>query len=86
MNSIDTAENVEVRHFMDDEHQITIGIHKDIWPVLQGVANRKSKTAGWLNGAGGDWDNMNIWIIGRLAKCPSNIEPHNWISKVVEDL
>ena len=76
MNSVDPGKNVEVRHFMDDEHQLSIGVDKDIWPALQAIANQQTK--------GSDWYNLNIWIIRRLITCPGNIEPHQWISQAIE--
>ncbi len=84
MNSIDRNENTEVRHFMDDERQISIGIAPEAWIALQALANEKAKEAGWLNGRGSDWDNLNIWVIGRLARCPDGIEPYQWIAQAAK--
>ena len=79
MVSIKQAENVETRHFMDDEHQITIGVDKNMWQILQLVANYNTKI-------GSDWHNLNVWIINRLLSKPKDIEPWEWISKAVIDL
>lgn len=83
MVSISPEKNVEVRHFMDDEHQITIGVDAELWDILQRIANYTAKRKGWLDGRGSDWDNLNIWIVGRVAKRPKDVEPYQWISAVV---
>lgn len=84
MRSIGTAKNVEVRHFMDDEHQITIGIDRDLWPIVQGLANQAASERQWLGGKGSDGDHLNLWIIGHLARCPKGVEAHDWVSQAVK--
>lgn len=76
---------VETRHFIDDEHQITIGIESELWPFLQQIANANAKRNGWLNGMGSDWDYLNIWIIRRVHSCPRDIEPWQWVEKAIID-
>lgn len=84
MRSIATGNNIEVRHFMDDEHQITIGIDSDLWPRIQLIANETARERRWLGGKGSDWDYLNIWVIGRLALCPKGVQGHDWISQAVQ--
>ena len=81
MRSIAIGSDIEARHFMDDDHQITIGIKRNLWPVLQDIANRTASERRWLSGKGSDWDYLNIWVIGRLSSCPEGIEPHDWLSR-----
>lgn len=81
MRSISTGKKTETRHFMDDEQQLTIGIHKDLWPIVQRIANRTANEKQWLGGRGSDFDYLNIWIIGCVARCPKNVELHEWISQ-----
>ena len=80
MNSICPDENVEVRHFMNDENQITIGINKDLWLIIQNLANAKSKQQDWLSGKASDSDNLNILVVSRLATRPKSVEAWQWIA------
>ena len=84
MMSIATGEDVEARHFMDGEHQITIGIDRNLWPRLQVVANEVARGKGWLRGSGTDWDCLNVWIIGRLNSCPKGMEPYAWVARAAQ--
>ena len=84
MNSIGTGTNYEARHFMDDERQITIAIDRDLWPMIQRVANQTANEEGWLGGRGSEWDYLNIWMISRLARCPRGVEGHDWVSQAVK--
>ena len=69
---------------MDDEHQITIGLDKNTWPILQEIANQTANEKKWLGGRGNDYEHLNIWLIGRLSNCPRGVEPHQWISKAID--
>jgi hypothetical protein len=71
---------------MDDEHQITIGINKDLWPKLQIMANILAKQHGWLSAKGNDRDYLNILVISLLASRPKEIEPWQWITKTLNDV
>lgn len=84
MNSIATAGNIETRHFMDDEHQITIGIDMDLWPALLRIAHQSARDNQWLAGRGTERDYLNIWIIGRLSTCSKGVEAHDWISQAAQ--
>ena len=81
MVSISPEQHVETRQFMDDEHQITIGIPAEIWPILQELANHEAKQNNWLNGRGSPWAYLNIWINRRLVAKPDEVEPWEWIAK-----
>jgi len=83
MVSISRDDNVEIRHFMDDEHQLTIGIRAELWPLLQELANREAERRKWLNGRGSDGNYLNIWVIGRLAEKPEKVEPWQWVASAV---
>jgi len=83
MRSIGTGDNIEARHFVDDEHQITIGIDRNLWPKVQRIANQTANDKQWLGGRGSEWDYLNIWIIGRLSGCPKGVDAHEWISQAV---
>jgi hypothetical protein len=73
------GQQVECRNFMDDEHQITIGIDSDLWPIIQQIANVTAKRKGWLAGHGSEWDYLNILIINLLSSRPFDKEPWEWI-------
>ena len=85
MRSIAAGINIETRHFMDDEHQITIGIDREFWPVVQRIANQRAIDKKWLASSGSEWDYLNIWIIGRLSSCPEGVDAHDWISKATQE-
>ena len=70
MLSIAPGENVEARHFMDEEHQITIGIARHQWPRLQRLANQAAEANGGRPDPGAEWDRLNGWILRRLSSCP----------------
>jgi len=72
----------EVRHFMSGEKQISIGIDNNHWDTIQRIANEQALSQNWLAGKGTNWDYLNIWIIGALFKCPRNVEPAEWITKI----
>ena len=84
MVSISPEQNVEVRHFMNDEHQLTIGVRGDVWPLLQELANHGAMSNNRLSGRGSDWTNLNIWIIGRLHVKPRGIEPWEWVARAAQ--
>jgi len=84
MRSIKNGDGVEARHFMDGEHQITIGIDRSLWPMVQRLANQTASSKRWLSGTGTEWDYLNIWIIGRISSCPKGVDAHAWISQAVE--
>jgi len=73
-----------VHHFMDDDHQLSIGVSKILWPVLQEMANREAQCSRWLGGLGSDWEYLNIWIIRRLADRPDGVEPWQWITRTAQ--
>ena len=67
---------------MNDEKQISIGIDNNHWNTIQRIANAQALSKNWLSGKGTNWDYLNIWIIGTLFKCPKNVEPAEWITKI----
>ncbi|MCX6864631.1 MAG: hypothetical protein NTV46_00170 [Verrucomicrobia bacterium] len=84
MRSIGTGDNIEVRHFMDDEHQITIGIDRNIWTIIQRIANQTAIDKQWLDGKGSEWEYLNCWIIDQLSRCSKEVDAHEWISQAAE--
>ena len=74
---------MESRHFFDDERQITVTVSIECWRQLQKLANETAASEGWLCGKGHDWDYLNIWIIGRLALRPIEIEKNEWIAQAI---
>ncbi|MCR6663786.1 MAG: hypothetical protein NVV60_11760 [Luteimonas sp.] len=83
MRSIGGGDNIEVRHFMDDEHQITIGLDRSLWPLIQRIANQAAADNQWLGAKGSEWEYLNIWIVGLVAQCPRGVEAHEWITDTV---
>ena len=79
----ESGEQIEVRHFMDDDYQITIGIDSELWPILQQIAIATAKRKGWLIGHGSSWDYLNLWVLGRLLHRPAKVEPWQWIEMAV---
>jgi hypothetical protein len=75
---------LETRHFMDDERQITISLETKAWESVQESANALALKNNWLAGTGGDYENLNIWIIGRLSACPPNVSSADWIMRSVK--
>jgi len=86
MLSIAPGENVEARHFMDDEHQITIGIARHQWPRLQRLANQAAEANGGRPDPGAEWDRLNGWILRRLSSCPRGVAPHAWVALAADAL
>jgi hypothetical protein len=79
-----TASRQESRHFMDGERQITITLDAALWESVQELANRTAGSAKWLSGKGTNWDNLNIWIIGRVSRCPRGTEANQWVRQAIE--
>jgi hypothetical protein len=75
--------DIETRHFMSDERQISIGIEKSLWNKLQTIANYEAFKEGWLGGKGSKGDYLNIFIIGLVYKCPKGIEPWRYITDFI---
>jgi len=86
MTSIDPDESTEVRHFMDDERQITIGVPRALWPRLQEIANQQALKRGWRCEGGPERSFLQIWIIWQVALCPDSVEPHAWISRAIAEI
>ena len=86
MLSIAPGENVQARHFMDDEHQITIGIARHQWLQLERLVNQAAATNGGRPEPGADWDLMNGWILSRLMSCPRGVAPHAWVALAADEL
>jgi len=76
--------DIESRHFMDDERQITITIDAQSWISIEILANKLAHIEGWLGGKGSNWHYLNIWVLGRLAKCPANVDKNDWIYQAIE--
>jgi hypothetical protein len=81
MISIKKTGSHEDRHFMDGEHQITVGIDPTLWLVVQQIADTAAGEKGSLVGNGSDWDRLNVWIVGQVHRCPKDIELWAWIEK-----
>lgn len=64
MNSTRPGEGTEARHFFDEDRQLTIGIHSDLWPLAEAAAQDKARAQNWLGGKGSVWEVLNIWVIG----------------------
>lgn len=72
-------EEMESRHFMSSEEQITITLPQLTWQSLQRLANENAKKENWLGGEGSDWDYLNIWICYQVHVCPKNTKIEEWL-------
>ena len=76
--------DLETRHFMDDERQITISLEPKACESVQESANMQALNDNGLSGTGSDYKNLNICIIGRLSTCPPNLSSADWVMRSVK--
>jgi hypothetical protein len=86
MVSIQPTGDAEPRHFFDGDRQITIGLQKSYWLLLEQIAVEQANKRGWLEGGGITSDYLEIWIIGQVSSCPKNLQAWDWIKMADDDL
>lgn len=72
---------MESRHFFDEDRQFTIRIRAEKWAAIQQIANQEAYYQNWLKGEGGDYDNLNLWILRRLSSCPDGVDRNDWVEQ-----